>query len=193
MNSVQISETVDSWIDEDEYPVRAGLKVERTSARYFNPCEGMNDEEAEAYWAFIYQHINRKNQVVMEVPQSAEFEFWPPIETDESLSFAFSSMDFQGNNMFNKYHYKLRKIYERVKDLAITYSCISDKDGKKNTYIKYTYLVENEFRDRAVMLRDTYKKYPAWVDKPKLIEEIKMLNSRIKKCKKIWQEYANWK
>jgi hypothetical protein len=55
---------------------------------------------------------------------------------------------------------------------------------------RYEILVQNEFRDKAILLLETYKKYPHLVNKEKLLERIAELNSRIRKCKRIWKEHA---
>jgi len=62
--------------------------------------------------------------------------------------------------------------------------------GRKNTHQRFKDLVEREFKDRAVMLRETYQRYAVWISKERLLNEIVELNSRIRKCNKIWQEFA---
>jgi len=188
----QVGKEVDSWILEEDLPGPAFLKPINKKDELYTEIGIETDEEREAYWDFIYQCINMENKIILDLPMPEDTEFWPPIETDESLSFAFSSMDYQRRNQFNKYHWKLKKIYEKIKDLAITYSCISDEQGKKNIHQRFKNVVEKEFRDRAVMLIETYKKHSVWVNKHKLFNEIEELNSKIKKCKKIWNQYSNW-
>ena len=62
--------------------------------------------------------------------------------------------------------------------------------GRKNIHQRFKDLVEREFKDRAVMLRETYQRYAVWISKERLLDEIAELNSRIRKCNKIWQEFA---
>ena len=62
--------------------------------------------------------------------------------------------------------------------------------GRKNIHQRFKDLVEMEFKDRAVMLRETYQRYAVWISKERLLNEIAELNSRIRKCNKIWQEFA---
>jgi len=194
MNQEQINGIVGSWIDEEDVPPRADLKIIRTSAQYFDPCEGMDEDEREAYWDLVHWAVTREHAMLLSIPKPQnEHDFWT-VELDEfgnNVS-AFNTMDFERlyPDRFNKYHYKLRKIYEQVMDLAITHSCISNEQGKKNTKKRFIHLVENEFRDRAVMLSETYKKYPVWMNKEKLLKEIAELNNRIRTCKEIWQKWA---
>ncbi len=83
MDSEIISKIVDSWIHEDELPVSASLKVERTSARYFSPCEDMENEEAEAYWEYIRETKLMEHKTLLSIPRpEPEYDFWP-FEFDE--------------------------------------------------------------------------------------------------------------
>jgi len=191
METKQIYKTVDSWILDEDLPTRASLKP----LRQFDGLVPEDDEEREAYYEFISWYLSQEHIMLQGIPRPEEPDFWI-VELDEfgnDIS-AFNTMDFERmhQNRFNKYHYKLKKIYERVKDLAITHSCVNTEEGKKNIKQRYINLVENEFRDEAVMLLKHYKQYSGWMDKHKTLGRIEELNSKIRKCKKIWSEYANW-
>jgi len=156
----------------------------------------MIDEDPEEYWDFIKWHLEQEHLTLESIPKQEGCEFWA-IELDEDghdVS-AFNTQDFEKHHPFNKYQYKLKKIdeiYEKVKDLAITYSCISDEQGKKNVYQRCKNLVEKEFKDKGTMLLEYYKKYSVWTNKYRLFMRIKEINSRINKCRAIWRKYANW-
>jgi len=201
-----IKRTVEIWIAEDELPTKAGLRpVSRFDNRYgyqrtdLHGVEAEFDnelseiEEAEAYWDFMHWAMSKEHLVLLSIPKpEAEFDFWP-FEFDEKGNdmSAFNTIDFQRlQQPFNSYHYRLRKVYERVKDLAETHASISDIEGKENTFQRFKVLVENEFRDRAIELQETYKKYKVWCDKQRLMSEIENLNRQIRKCKKIWRDNA---
>jgi len=190
MNKNKTIQYVENWIDENELPVHPFLKPIRKKDDLYPKDE----EERQAYWDFIYWAVTREHAMLFSIPtQKDEYDFFFS-EFDElgnDVS-AFNTMDFQRlhPDRFNKYHYKLKKIYEKVKDLALLHSCISHAEGKKNILQRYNNLVENEFRDKAKMYLETYKKYPNLVNKDKLIEKIAELNIRIRKCKRIWKEYA---
>jgi hypothetical protein len=100
----------------------------------------------------------------MSLPQPEKVEFWPPVEKDgdDTLSFAFGSSDFQSQvPEFNKYHYMLRKMCEKIFDLATTYAVISHWDGKINIFARYRALVDSLTSVKAII-----------------------------KCEKIWREHA---
>jgi hypothetical protein len=194
MDAKQISETVNKWVDEEELPVSAHLKVERTTARYFSPCENMEDEEAQAYSEFIRGYINKDLQLILSIPKpEPEYDFWPfEFDEDGHNVSASNTIDFQRLNpsKFSKYRYKMQKIYDKVKDLAITHSCISDEQGKKNTIQRFIDLVEREFVAESRILFETYRQYPQWVYKHRLLARIAKNDEKVKKCKIIWKKYA---
>ena len=163
MDSKQIQKTVDRWIVEEEYPSSTHLKVERTSARYFNPCEDMEDEEATAYWEFIYGIILQEHSILFSIPKPEAPDFWI-VELDElgnNVS-AMNTHDFERLQPFNKYHYKLKKMCERVKDLAITHSCISDEEGRKNVRNRFLNLVRSECKEKMMTFFKIWRDYAYW-------------------------------
>lgn len=193
MDSEQIGKTVDSWIAEEQYPSSTHLKVERTAARHFNPCADMEDEEAAAYWEFIYGTVSREHAILFSIPKPEALDFWT-VELDEfgnNVS-AFNTHDFERLYPFNKYQWKLNKIYDKVKDLAITHSCASDEKGRKKIHQRYINLVNSEFKNKGIFILEHYRKYKVWMYKDRVIARIEELKSRIRTCKKIWKKYANW-
>lgn len=193
MELEQIRKTVDRWIVEEEYPSSTHLKVERTSARYFNPCKDMEDEEATAYWAFVYGPVFQELSILFSLPKTEEPDFWK-VQLDElgnNVS-AFNTHDYEKLYPFNKHQWKLNRVYDRVKDLAITHSCASDEEGRKNIHQRYINLVNSKFRNEGIIILEHYRKYKVWMNKDRVISRIEELNSRIRTCKKIWKQYAYW-
>jgi len=188
MNNKQIKEQ--GLINVEQLPVHPHLKP----IGVFDGLYPEDEEERQAYWDFIKWTMTRKHAVLFTIPQQEnESDMWLNDLDEFGNDFsAFNTMDYQRlhSSTFNKYQYRLTKIYEKVKDLALLYSCISQPEGRENTLRRYKILVENEFRDKANLLLETYKKYPHLVNKKKLIERIAELNNRIRKCRRIWQEYA---
>jgi hypothetical protein len=132
--------------------------------------------------------------VLLSIPKPEnEHDFWA-LEIDESGGdvSAFNTMDFERTHphRFDKYAYRLEKIYERVHDLALLHSSISNEQGKKNIHQRFRSLVEKEFRDKALMLLETHRRYPHLVNKEKLFNEITEQNRRIRKCNDIWKKLA---
>lgn len=153
MEMNKISEQVDSWITQEELPVRAGLKeIKPAFAVLFDEDTELSGEELElenqAYYEFIQWCMSREHQVLMSVPKPEHnSDFYLPIETDDSISFAFGSADFLRlhGREFNVEQWKIRQLYERVKDLGQTYSVITvDKEiGRRNTLRKFLELVSD--------------------------------------------------
>lgn len=196
----QIRCEVDSMIRQEELPARANLKVlKAVNCAYegiTDPVteewllEPMDEDEIEAYREHLKWFMMKDYGIIMSLPMPEEEDFKMPIEKDDSLSFAFDSMDFQRAYPFNKYHYKLKKVYERVKDLATTYAVLTDSDAKERIHERFKDLVNAEFRNRAIMIVTTYKKYGAWMNKDKVLDKVEELNEKIRKCKRIWKQHA---
>jgi hypothetical protein len=190
----QISCEVDSWIVEEELPVKANLKVIRKN----DPNYGLTEDEIQDRNEFIRCYILKDFELLAMIPkQDTENDFFiADCRVDDPRYGAFNTVDFQSTQRpFNKYAYAMKKIMERVKELAIMHSCISDKDGRLETYQKYEDFVDRKFRTRLLASVNRYnreadKQHPSW-----LRSRIAELNCRILECKKIWGRYAppeNW-
>ena len=185
MNQKEVGQIVDIWIDEEDLPQRANLRP----IRRFDDIYPKDEEEREAYWDFVHWYLNQDFQALMSIPKPPEQDFWM-FEHDDSISFHYSSIDYQRAHPFDKYAYKLRKIYERIEDLALLHSCISEEGGKANITKRFEKLINEEFRNKAVMLLENYRRYPHLMNKKKLFMRIARLNSRVQRCKDIWQKCA---
>ena len=185
MNQEQI---VESWIDEEDLPSPANLKP----LRRFHGLYPDDTEESEAYWDFIRWHHSQDYLPLMSIPKSEDTGSFSTFEDGESISFLYSSMDYQREHPFNRYAYKLKKVYERMKDLALLHSSISQEEGKDNIQKRFGRLVDEEFRSKVMMLIENYRKYPHLVNKAKLRERVAELNGKIQRCKEIWKQYAYW-
>ena len=125
-NKEVIGEQVDSWIAEEQLPARATLQ----KLKGFDQYEGMDEDEIEAYKEFRRWFVNKELDLLNMIPKQDKDDFYIPFEDDDAISFAFGSMDFRRMiPTFNKYQYKLKMIYARIKDLADTHSAISDQNG----------------------------------------------------------------
>jgi len=186
----EISNQVQNWILEEDLPPKANLKpISRFDGLYPE-----DEEERQAYWDFIHWAINMEHAVLLYIPkQQNEQDFWQ-LDLDETGTdiSAFNTVDFEKMypHNFNKYAYKLKKIYEKVQDLALLHSSITTDEGKRNVHRRFINLIERQFRDKALMLLETYKKYPQLVNKEEVHKKIAGLNRQIKKCNQIWQQYA---
>ena len=77
---------------------------------------------------------------------------------------------------------------ERVRDLAITYSVLSDVGGKERTFGRFRRLVEGEYRDEAVIVAEHLRRHGVWLDKARAVLCIENLNRKIRDCKRVWRE-----
>ena len=190
----QISFTVDSWVYVEELPVSANLKVLRKN----NPDYGLTEDEIQDRNEFIRCHLLKDFELLTMIPKQDTVRdfFIPDCDVSESEYSAFNTHDFQRTlRPFNKYGYVVKKLLERVKDLAIMHSSISSPQGRLETYRRYEALVEREFRNRLMsfvarfeMEEDDGKRF--WLG-----QKIAELNRRILDCKRIWGQYAppeNW-
>ena len=192
MNPEQISKIVDGWIAEEELPVNHRLKVIKKFDDLYP--QDWDEDEFEAYWEFIAKGLAKDYEPLLALPKpDDECESWPFLidETDENSN-AFASIDFKRRYpfKFDKLAYKLKKIYERVKDLAETYSCITHREGKRNTYERFKDLVENEFQSRAVWIKKVLPKTKDPQKRKNLGRELFILSCRIQQCNKIWRKHA---
>ena len=175
---------VDCWIAEEELPVGSCLKPIKKFDDLFP-----DDHNWEAYQEFRHWYLTREHAVLLSIP--VKYEFKIPIETiEDSLSFPFSSMDFERLYPFDKYQFKLGKIKERIFDLATTYSSISQAEGKQNTLKKFQRFVGKEFRNEALELVKTYNKHKIWINRTRLLKKIEHLNSKIRWCNQLWNKWA---
>ena len=189
-----ISNTVDSRFVEEELPVAANIKVIRRS----DPNYGLSENEIQDRMEFIRCHILQDFESLMMIPkQTTKDDFFIVDFTVDDVEYsAFNTQDCQmQQRLFNKYHYAMKQIMERVKDLAVMHSCISSLEDRQDVYQKYEALVNSEFRGQLVALT---KQYQWWQDEEKryqLKQRIAKLNRRILECKIIWERYApfeNW-
>ena len=185
---------VGSWIAEEELPVRANLKVIHKN----DPDYGLTKDEIQDRNEFIRCYLTQEHELLMMIPkQSLENDFFiPDCDATDAEYSAFHTVDFQRRlRPFNKYAYAMKKIMERVKDLAVLHSAISFKEGRMNILRRYEGFVDSQFRDRLVFLAERFKKE---IDEERRLEirrKIAELNRRILECKRIWERYAppeNW-
>jgi hypothetical protein len=201
MDKNKISIEVDSWIAEKDIPQSACLKVVRTSARYFDPCDGEDDDEREAYYEYRWWYLTKDHEIIMDLPVKKD-NFWIPYEKDDAISFPFSSIDFRRKYPFNKEQFRLKKIYERAKDLAQTHCSIRNAQGKENCRMRFESLIRRELRERIKRISLRLFRYQRTekrgvpiaeegrIDKVKEAEKMWKLHLAIEKCREIWSKHA---
>lgn len=129
MNIQQIQRKVDSMIAWDELPSRASLKP----IRKFDGLLPDDPDEYEAYLDTIAWVFKREHLLLEHIPKDEDDnDFWK-VELDEmghNVS-AFNTYDFERTHKtFSLYHWQLKKLCERVKNLAIDFSIVKDEPTK---------------------------------------------------------------
>ena len=190
MKSVeQVVCTAGNWIDEKELPINPNLKVVRRN----NPNYGLTEDAIHDRNEFIRCHLLSEFQLLTMIPkQDTQDDFFIfDCDVTSSEYNAFNTHDFQRTQRpFNKYHYAMKKIMERVKDLAIMHSSISYEEGRLAIYRRYEALVDREFRHRLLTLADRYKVEADEERRYWMKQKIAELSRRILESKRIWAQYA---
>jgi hypothetical protein len=177
---------VEGWIDIEELPVRADMKVIRIN----DPNYGMTQDEIDDRNEFIRCYILSGFETLMTIPQQ---KFESDFFIEDWKESAFNTEDYYRmypNAGFNSYSYRIKKIMQEVEHLAILYSCISDNEGRQKMFNRYKILVNNEFRNKALFLAAKYKNTNYSEERSELKEKISEFNRMILQCKKIWEQYA---
>jgi hypothetical protein len=187
----QTSVVIDSWIAQEELPPSAALKVVRVN----DPDYGLTEDEIMDRNEFIRCYLLKDFDVLMMIPrQSPETDFFVPDCTvkEEEYS-AFNTRDFERKmRPFNKYAYAMKKILERVEDLAILHSSLNSVEARERCYQRYQGLIELEFRDRLLGLVRRYQETSDEEKRFGLKQKIAEINRRILDCRRIWERYAPW-
>jgi hypothetical protein len=176
-------------IPEEELPSRAGLIVVRKT----DPNYGLSDTEIQDRIEFIRCYLLQDFEAILIVPKqdhSDDFFVQDYLVMDGGYS-AFNTADFQKiMQPFNKYGYAMKKIMERVKDLAIMHSCISQPEDRKKIYEKFKNFVARKFGYQLESLAMKLHLEESAVKQYSLKRKIMQLEQKIRKCQKIWERYA---
>jgi hypothetical protein len=86
----------------------------------------------------------------------------------------------------------MKKIMERIRDLAILHSCLSSPEGRLNTYRRFEAFLEAKFRSRLAHLIERFRMTDDTDRKLELKLKIAELTRRILEAKRIWERYAPW-
>jgi len=161
----------------DDLPVRPGLKVQRCS----DPWQGFDDEMHESHRDFIAWFLKREHETLFSIPSEDKNTNSFFICPDDYKESAFNTCDFhryKGNLRFDKYGYRLKKIMERVNDLAMMHSCISDEEARYNVKQRCRSFIEKEFLIDALEAQKKGENRKA-----------NRLFKYIEKCKQVWREW----
>ena len=180
-----------NYIPEEELPVRAGMRVIRQSS----PDYGMSEDEIADRNEFIRCHLAREFELLMMIPSPAQEEesfFIPDFHVADDGYSAFNTHDFQRTlKPFDKFGYAMKKIMERVEDIAILYSVMTRNEGRENTSRRFNALIDYEFREPLFRYVDRHKAAKTDEQRQNLKQKIGELNRRILEAKKVWEQLAS--
>jgi len=186
-----IGTAIEKWIVEEQLPVREGLKVIRLN----DPDYGLTEDELDERNEFIQWYLLQDYVPLLSVPkQAADAGFYiPEVDVTSAEYSAFNTHDFQdGLKPFNNYGYAMKKIMERIRDLAILHSSLSSEQGRLNTQRRYEAFLEARFRSRLAQLIERCQMTDDPDRKLELKQKIAELTRRIIEAKRIWERYAPW-
>lgn len=187
-----VDEVVDGWVREEDLPGRPGLRA----IRVFDGLYPEDEDERGAYWDFIGWFMGREWALLECVPVKKRDGWFPPVQIEEvgpdmvvDVSH-FNTKDFERMSgfRFDFVHWRHRAVLERVKDLAITHSVLSNVGGKQRTFERFRRLVEGEYRDEAVMIAEHLRRHGVWLNRERAAARIEVLNRKIRDCKRVWNE-----
>ena len=184
-----IDSEADGWFDSEELSVSPVLRVEKRN----DPWYGMSEEEVEDRKEFIRCYINKDFELLLLLPiEPTENDFWFSSH-QEFMESAFNTWDYQRDRRpFDRYAYRIKKIMEQVRDLAILHSSISQPEGRASIQRRYENIVENEFRDPLLRLAERYQRALGEEDRYLVKKKIAEVNRRILQCKEVWEKHSPW-
>ena len=184
-----ISETVDKWLKEETQP-----RVRRlTAVRKNSPWYGMSDEEIEDRREFIRYYLNKDFELLLLIPDKPRAnDFWFASQ-EEFRDSPFNTWDYEKKyGAFDKHGYRVKKVLEHVKDLALLHSCISQPEGRKNTLNRFEVVIKEEFRNPLLEVIEGYRKTFNEERRAQLRSKIAKISQHILECKMVWEKFSLW-
>jgi hypothetical protein len=152
-------------------------------------CDDVGDGEVNDRTEFIRCYLQREYELLLSIPkQEPGWDFF--VENFEES--AFNTYAFQRDKrLFDHYHYRIKKVLERVEDLAVLHSCLLSEGGRRRTRQRYEALVEVEFRDKVLRLAEMYKRSYSSERRYDIKRRIGELNKRIIECSVLWHRHSS--
>jgi len=178
---------IDSWISDDEMPVSAALKVIQVS----DPDYGLAQDEITDRDEFIRLALISDFEPVLRLPRKEPENDSCMIDYigDTAIEMFFNIHVVVDSWLFRQYSFGIRRIMERVRDLALMHSAISSAEGKLNTRKRFEQLVASEFTERILRLV-SYHSRTTGDNRYELKRKIGELNRRVLEARIIWERNA---
>jgi len=184
----------ESYFPDEQLPPSPALKVIHIN----DPDYGQTEDEMQDRHEFIRCYLMSEFELLMMIPKqdwSNDF-FIVDVDVNHHEYSAFNTHDFQKvQRRFNKYNYAMRKIFERVKDLAVMHSCISQPVSQQAVYEQFKSFIAFQFIDEVEEFARQLHSGITNYERSKIKRRIQSLSRNIRKCKKVWERYApadNW-
>jgi hypothetical protein len=181
-------------IPKEQLPPRAGHKAVCNQ----DPNQGLSEDEIQDRNEFIRCHLLKDFEALMTIPkQDTEDDFFiPDCDVNDAEYSAFNTHDFQKQmRPFNMQGYLMKKIMERVKDLAIMHSCVSQPENRQSVFERFVGFMDFEFINEVEVLARQLHTDITNTEQAQIRRKIEALSGKIRKCKRIWERYAppeNW-
>jgi hypothetical protein len=176
-------ESTNEWIDDECLPVKASLRVVRSSRDY-----GLSVEEVSDRDEFIRCHLLREHELLMMIPAEEPADGFFVEDFRES---AFNTHDFQRQKrQFDRQAYAVRKVLEHLREVALMHSCISSADCRANVQRRFDAIVEDEFQSRLLRLVELHSRARDESRRRELKRQIGRVNRNILECRHIWESVA---
>lgn len=180
---------VEGWIEAQQLPVKAGLKV----VRQWDVHQGRSEEEVEAWAEFIGWHLRQDRILLLLVPgqEAGDGFFIGDYGVGDSEYSAFNTHDFDRlRGEFNRRAYARRKLLERVEELALIHSCISDEAGRRNTEARFRGLLEREFGEQLDKLAEKLIGTSDRERQAEIKRRIEAIRRQVGECERVWAKRA---
>ena len=182
------SECVTENIAPGDIPVSSELKVIRSD----DPDLELSDDEISERNEFIawYMAKDFADLLLIPAPEHEDF-FFPDATVDDADYSAFNSIDFhRQREPFDKYAYAMKKVMERIKDLAILHSVISFEEDRKQVFARFRSVLGYHFGGE---LEELLCRLPHVVDNQKrlsMTKKIAGIRRKIAECESVWEQFS---
>ena len=179
----------DNRIAAEDLPEPASLKIIRRS----HPNNGLSEDEIQDRHEFIQCYMLQEFELLMMIPKQAQGNdfFVSDCTVNEAEYSAFNTHDFQDTQRpFNKYAYAVKKTLERVKELAVMHSCISQPENRKLMFHRFKSFMAFKFIDRVEELARELHTDISYAIQAQIKREIAKLGRSIQQCTVIWEQHA---
>lgn len=175
---------------DEQLPPSPALKVIRVN----DPDYGLTEDEIQDRYEFIRCYLMSEFKTLMMIPKQEKTNdfFIPDVDVHHEEYNAFNTHDYQKTQQpFNKYGYAMNKVLERVKDLAILHSCITDNQRRESVHRRYEALLDCEFRYHVLALAERHAAETNNARRLHTKQKVAELNRRIMTCNSLWAHHAS--